>query len=62
MCAVAVRQSVVPRAICSQSAKPVIAVGALKRSPTIRASVQPCAALLSAIPTLLMTAATVANA
>ena len=61
MCAVAVRQSGVPRVIRSQSAKPVRAVGAVTISPTISASAQPCAASSSAIPTLLRTEATVAN-
>ena len=61
MCAVAVRKSGVPRSIRSQSAKPVSAVGTVRTRPTISASAQACAAAFSAIPTLLSTAAIVAN-
>ena len=61
MCVVAVRQSGVPREICSQSRNPVDAVKTVVISPRMSASHHACANASSATPSLLRTAASVAN-
>jgi len=58
---VVVRQSGVPREICSQSKKPVAAVRTVVTRPTISASHHAWANACSATPSLLRIAAASAN-
>ena len=55
------RHSGVPRGISSHSANPVIAVGAVRISPAIRASHHAVAVLCSLTPSLERTAIAAAN-